>query len=107
MRKLKKLLFLLPTLKKIDNELRRPMVLTIDASPIDIRWAIGQDDYDKNKYVVGFGAKILNACKWTRGKNKLELWRVITVIKNEKKYLIGATMIVEMDCLPRLSIIAS
>ena len=41
MMKLKKLLSLAATFKKIDYELERPVVLTVDASPIGIGWAVG------------------------------------------------------------------
>lgn len=36
------------------------MVLTVDASLIEIGWAIGQDGDYENKYMVRFEAKILN-----------------------------------------------
>ena len=107
MRKLKKLLSSPPTLKKINYDSERPVVLTVDASPIGIGWAIGQDDDDGNRYVVRFGAKVLNACQRAYAQVKRELWGVVTAMKNEKEYLIGATVVVKTDCLPLLGMIAS
>lgn len=51
MSKLKKLLSFLPTLKKVNYDSGRPMVLTIDGSSIGIGWAIGEDDNNENRYV--------------------------------------------------------
>ena len=107
MRKLKKLLSTPPTLKKIDYESGRPVVLTVDASPIGIGWAIGQDDDNGNRYVVRFGAKVLNSRQRGYAQVKRELWGMVTAMKNEKEYLIGATVVVETDCLPLLGMIAS
>jgi hypothetical protein len=54
MRKLKDLLSFPPILKRIDYECGRLIILIIDASPIEIGWAIGQDDVNGNKYVMRF-----------------------------------------------------
>jgi len=81
--------------------------LTVDASPIGIGWAIGQDDDDGNRFVVRFGAKVLNSQQRGYAQVKKELWGVVTAMKSEKEYLIGASMIVETDCLPLLGTISS
>lgn len=36
-----------------------------------------------------------------------KLWEIKAVMKNDKEYLIGALVIVEMDCPPLLCMIAS
>jgi len=107
MKKLKDLLSSLPTLKKIDYKCRRPVILTVDASPIGIGWAIGQNNESGERYVVRFGAKVLNSRQRAYAQVKRELWGVVTAMKNEKGYLIGATVVVETDCLPLLGMIAS
>jgi len=61
MRKLKEFLSSPPTLKKIDYECGRPIILIVDASSIGIGWAIGQDNECGERYVVRFGAKVLNS----------------------------------------------
>lgn len=38
---------------------------------------------------------------------KRELWRIVTAMKNERDYLIGAPVIVEIDCLPLLGMITN
>jgi len=63
MRKLKELLSSPPTLKKIDYECGRPVILIVDASPIGIEWMIGQDNECGERYVVKFRAKVLNSCQ--------------------------------------------
>lgn len=107
MKKLKTLLSSPPTLKKVDYDSGRPVILTVDASPIGIGWAIGQDDDEGNRYVVRFGAKVLNTCQRAYAQVKRELWGVVTAMKNEREYLIGASVVVETDCLPLLGMIAS
>jgi hypothetical protein len=48
MKKMKELPLLPPTLKKVDYECGRLVILIVDASRIGIGWAIGQDDDSKN-----------------------------------------------------------
>ena len=38
---------------------------------------------------------------------KRELWGVVTALKCDKEYFIGASVIVETDCLPLLGMISS
>ncbi len=80
-------------------------MLTIDASFTKIRWVVGQDDDDENIFVLTFGANILNSCQHACAQVKRELWRVVTAMKNDKEYLVGATMVVETYCLPLLEMI--
>jgi len=61
MDRLIKFLYPLPTLTKIDYNSRRLVVLMIDARPIEIGWAIRQDDDDRNMFEVRFGAKVFNS----------------------------------------------
>jgi hypothetical protein len=107
MKKMKKLLSSPPTLKKVDYECGRLVILTVDASPIRIGWIIGQDDDSGNRYVVRFGAKVLNSRQRAYAQVKRELWGVVTAMKNEKEYLIGASVVVETDCLSLLGMITS
>jgi hypothetical protein len=58
MRKLKDLLFPHQLFKKKTMNVEDLLFLTIDASPIGIGWATGQDDVNGNKYVVRFGTKV-------------------------------------------------
>jgi hypothetical protein len=107
MQKMKKLLSSPPTLKKVDYDCGRSIILTIDASSIGIGWTIGQDDDSNNNYVVRFGVKVLNSRQQAYAEVKRKLWGVVTTMKNEKEYLIGASVVVETDCLPLLEMITS
>jgi len=62
---------------------------------------------NRNRYVVRFGAKVLNSRQRGYAQVKRELWGMVTAMKNEKEYLIGATVVVETDCLPLLGMIAT
>ena len=83
------------------------MIVTVDTNPTGIGWAIGQDDKEQNRYVVRFGAKALSAGQQNYPQIKRELWGMVTALKCEKKYLIGASVVVETDCLPLLGMITS
>ena len=107
MRKLKQLLLFAPTLGKATYECGRPMIVTVHSRPIRIGWAIGQDDEERNRYVVHFGAKLLNPHQRSYPQVKRELWGVVIALKCDKEYLIGATMVVETIFLPLLGMITS
>ncbi|MCO5559799.1 hypothetical protein L7F22_013403 [Adiantum nelumboides] len=107
MRKLKKLLLSLPTIRKVDYECGRPMIVTLDTSPTGIGWAVGQDDEEQRRYVVRFGAKVLNARQRNYPQVKKELWGVVTALKCDREYFIEASVIVEIDYLPLLGMITS
>lgn len=108
MQKLEKLfVFPPPTLKKLDYELGRPVVLMVYASFIGIWWAVGQNGEDRNKFVVRFGVKVLNYHQHGYTQVNKELWVVVIALKNENEYLIGVTMVMETDCLPLLELIIS
>lgn len=42
----------------MNYDLRRPLLLTIDASSIGIGWKIEKDDDEENRYVLRFGKVI-------------------------------------------------
>ena len=48
-RKLKKMMQSAPTLRKIDYNCGKPVIVTVDTSPTGIGWAIGQDDEAENR----------------------------------------------------------
>src|SRR5918911_362793 len=58
-KKLKGLLLSAPTLRKAVYD-GRPIIITVDTSPIGIGWAVGQDDAEGKRYAIRFGAKVLN-----------------------------------------------
>ena len=91
----------------MNYECGRPIIVTVDTSPTGIGWAIGQDDEDGNRYVVIFGAKVLSSCQRGYAQVKREMWGVVIALKCDKEYFIGASMIVETDCLPLLGMISS
>jgi hypothetical protein len=105
MQRLKDLLTSPPVLRKIDYKCNRPVILTVDTSPIAIGWAIGQDDPDGHRFAVRFGAKVLSARQRAYSQVKRELWGVVSAMKAEKDYLIGAMVVIETDCLPLLGMI--
>ncbi|KAL3676054.1 hypothetical protein R1sor_026002 [Riccia sorocarpa] len=105
MRKLKELLSTSPFLGRIDYQCGRPVILTVDTSPIAIGWAVGQNDAEGNRFAVRFGARVLSSRQRSYPQVKRELWGLVTAMKAEKEYLIGAEVVVETDCLPLLGMI--
>lgn len=57
-------------------------MLTADISLIGIGWAIGQVDKDGSRFMVRFGAKILNSSHRAYVQIKRELWGVVTAMKS-------------------------
>ena len=94
-------------MRKVGYKCKRPIIVTVDTSTTKIGWAIGQDDKDGNRYATRFGAKVLSGRQRNYPQIKRELWGVVTAMKNDKEYLIGAEVIVETDCLPLLGMISS
>ena len=56
---LKEILKSLPILRQVEYDSGRPVIVTVDTSPIAIGWAIGQDDPDGKQFAIRFGARIL------------------------------------------------
>ena len=79
--------------------------MTVDTSPTAIGWAIGQDDEEGNRFAIQFGARILTERQRAYPQVKRELWEALTALKVDKNYLIGANVVLEIDCLPLLGMI--
>ncbi|KAL3680995.1 hypothetical protein R1sor_023951 [Riccia sorocarpa] len=109
MTRLKALLSSSPVLGRVDYKCGRPVILTVDTSPIAIGWAVGQDDENGNRIAVRFGARVLSSRQreYIYPQVKSELWGVVTAMKVERTYLMGAVVVVETDCLPLLGMIAN
>ncbi|KAL3691330.1 hypothetical protein R1sor_004981 [Riccia sorocarpa] len=107
MRRLKALLSSSPMLGRVDYKCGRPVILTVHTSPIAIGWAVGQDDENGNRIAVRFGARVLSNRQREYPQVKRELWGVVTAMKAERNYLMGAAVVVETDCLPLLGMITN
>ena len=97
MKKLKKTLRRAEALKKPSYD--RPIIVTVDTSPTGIGWVINQADSDGSRYPIRFGAKVLNERQRGYAQVKRELWGVVSAIKSDRDYLIGAEVVIETDCL--------
>ena len=78
------------------------IIVTVDTSPTGIGWVINQADSDGARYPIRFGAKVLNERQQGYAQVKRELWGVVSAIKSDRDYLIGAEVVIETDCLPIL-----
>ena len=107
MERLEDILKLPPILRQVNYDCDRPVVVTVDTSPIAIGWAIGQDDGEGNRFAIRFGARILTDRQRRYPQVKRELLGALTAIKADRNYLIGANVVLETDCLPLLGMIAN
>ncbi|KAL2622834.1 hypothetical protein R1flu_003039 [Riccia fluitans] len=107
MARLKQALVSSPTLRKIDYQCERHVIVMVDTSPIAIGWAVGQDDIDGCRFATRFGARVLSPRQHDYPQVKRELWGVVIALKTERNYLIGADVVLETDCLPLLGMIAN
>ena len=96
-----------PVLRQVEYDSGRPVIVTVDTSPIAIGWAIGQDDPDGKRFAIRFGARILTKRQRAYPQVKRELLGALTALKAERNYLIGANVVLETDCLPLLGMIAN
>lgn len=94
-------------LKQVDYKSNQPVVMMVDTSPIAIGWAVGQDDINGRRFATRFGARILTKRQRAYPQVKRELWGVVTALKAERNYLIGANVVLEVDCLPLLGMISN
>jgi hypothetical protein len=99
-KKLKKTLLEAESLKKPSYD--RPIIVTVHTSPTGIGWVINQADSDGERYPIQFGANVLNGRQRGYVQVKRELWGIVSAIKADRDYLIGAEVIIETECLPLL-----
>ena len=104
---LKEVLQAPPVLQQVDYDCGRPVVVTVDTSPIAIGWAIGQDNTEGKRFAIRFGARILTERQRAYPQVKRELLGALTALKAERNYLIGANVVLETDCLPLLGMVAN
>lgn len=104
---LKRILESPSVLKQVDYTCGRPVIVTVDTSPIAIGWAVGQDDEEGKRFAIRFGARILTERQRAYPQVKRELWGALTALKADRNYLIGAEVVLETDCLPLLGMIAN
>ena len=106
-RQLKEMLLNAPVLRKARYDSEHPIIVTVDTSPIGIGWAISQEEKDGLRYAVRFGAKILTDRQRAYPQIKRELWGMLTAIKTDREYLIGAEVVIETYCRLLLGMISS
>ena len=94
MEELKKILRSPQVLKQVEYNSGRPVIVTVDTSPIAIGWAVGQDGEKGNRFAIRFGARILTERQRAYPQVKRELWGALTALKANRNYLIGANVCV-------------
>jgi Integrase zinc binding domain/RNase H-like domain found in reverse transcriptase/Reverse transcriptase (RNA-dependent DNA polymerase) len=104
---LKEILKSPPVLRQVDYDCGRPVIVTVDTSPIATGWAIGQDDAEGRRFAIRFGARILTERQRAYPQVKRELLGALTALKADRNYLIGANVVLETDCLPLLGMVAN
>jgi hypothetical protein len=67
---------------------------------------INQEEEDDKRYAIRFRAKVLSERQRKYAQMKRELWGILSTIKSDREYLIGADVVIETDCLPILGMIS-
>ena len=99
-RRLKKLLMEAPALRKADYLDSKPIFVTVDTSLTEIKWVINKEDKYCNQYAIWFGAKVLSDMQRRYAQVKRELSGIVSAIKTNRDYLIGAEAIIKTECSP-------
>ena len=107
MEELKKILKSPPVLKQVEYNSGRPVIVTVDTSPIAIGWAIGKDDEERNRFAIQFGASILTERQKAYSQVKRGLWEALVALKANRNYLIEANVVLKTDCLSLLGMISN
>lgn len=94
-------------MRQVDYDCGRPIIFTIDTSPIAIGWAIGQDDAKEKKFAIKFRARILIERQRKYPQVKWELLEVLLSMKAYINYFIGTNVVLETDYLSLLDMIAN
>jgi hypothetical protein len=105
-RRLKGLLLEAHVLRKANYAGGKPIFVTVDTSPTGIGWVINQEDEDDNRYAIRFRAKVLNERQRKYAQVKRELWGIVSAVKSDREYLIGAEVVIETHCLPILGMVS-
>ena len=105
-RRLKRALAAAPALRKAEYTPRTPIYITVDTSPTGIGWVVNQEGEDGTRFPIRFGAKVLSERQRGYAQVKRELWGIVSAVKVDKDYLIGAEVIIETDCLPILGMVS-
>ena len=93
-------------LRKADYSEGKCIFVMLDTSQTGRGWVINQEDSEGNRYTVRFGAKVLQVRQRNYALIKREMWGIISAIKADCDYLIGAEVVIETDCLPILEMIS-
>ena len=80
MGQLKELLLKDPALRKLTRKEGSPIFVTMDTNMTDIGWVINQENEDGRRYVIRFGAKVLN-------KRQRKYAQVNDVVKIRQRYV--------------------
>jgi len=82
MENLKRILSSPPVLRQVDYKCGRPVIVTVDTSPIAIGWAVGQDDHEGKRFAIRFGARILTTRQRAYPQSKKGTWGALTCSKS-------------------------
>ena len=103
---LREILKLPPILRQIDYNCDKPIVITIDISPIATGWPFHHNDIEGRRFAIRFGARIYTNRQKRYSQVNREFLGAVTTIKAYRYYLIGPNVVQETNCLPLLGMIA-
>ena len=65
-------------------------------------------DLDKSKELIcdSIGVSLLRDKQRTYAQVKRKLWKIVSIVKADRDYLIGLEVIIETDCLPIFGMIS-
>ena len=72
------------------------MIVTVDTNSISIGWTIDPNDLDGKRFSIRFGAKILIEQHRAYLQVQMELLSALTILKLERNYLIGASIMLKV-----------
>ena len=91
-----------PPLRRFVHKEGMPIYIIVYMSLIKIGWIFHQEDEEGGQYAKRFNFKVLSEQQRKYASVKRKLWGITPMMKVYKGYLIGTTVVIEMDGLPIL-----
>jgi transposase InsO family protein len=79
------------------SDATRPLILTVDASPIGAGAVLGQENEERVRYVVKYESCLFNSTQRRYAQIKRELYGLYQMVKKLRKYVHGVHFIIETD----------
>ena len=87
------------------GNVKRPLIVTVDASPIGVGGVLGQLDENNKRYVIRYESHRFNVTEKRYPQIKRELFGAYLIVKRLRRYLYGTYFVLETDAQPMIGLL--